>query len=187
MRTSLLLALCLLASTTAAHAESQRPAVPPPTVRDGQRDFDFLIGKWSVTLRRLKNPLTGSTEWIEGKGQSSARHLFGGKANMDEFEMDMPSGRISAVTIRLYNPETHQWFIYWANAANAKIDIPTIGEFKDGVGTFYDHELIKGRAVLVRYVWSKITPKSAHFEQAFSVDGGKTWEVNWITDQTRIE
>ena len=89
--------------------------------------------------------------------------------------------------VRLYNPQSHQWSLNWANAANGKFDIPTIGSFKDGIGEFYDMEPYNGRTILVRYVWSKTTTSSPHFEQSYSDDGGKTWEVNWVTDQTRVE
>jgi hypothetical protein len=184
IRTAILLLSAI--SLSAAHAET-RKAVPPPVVRDGQRDFDFLVGKWSVTLKKLDKPLTGSTTWIEGKGTSTCRHIWGGEANIDELEIEMPTGKIQATTIRLYDPTSHQWYLYWASSRSPKIEIPTIGEWKDGVGTFYDHEVWNGRAILVRYQWSKVTPKSAYFEQAFSTDGGQTWETNWITQLVRIE
>ena len=89
--------------------------------------------------------------------------------------------------MRLYSPTSHRWSLYWANQKNGHFDVPTIGEFKDGRGEFFDQEMYEGRSILVRYAWSNITPRSAHFEQSCSQDGGKTWEVNWITQQTRIE
>jgi hypothetical protein len=91
------------------------------------------------------------------------------------------------MTLRLYSPTARQWSLYWANQKNGRFDIPTVGEFKDGRGEFFDHETYEGRMILVRYVWSGITARTAHFEQSYSTDGGKTWEVNWITDQTRVE
>jgi hypothetical protein len=180
-RTSLALAVALAAGAGAAAADAPKP-------RDGQRDFDGLLGKWNIKLRKLKQPLSGSKEWIELKGTTHCRPLWDGKANLEEGVFQAPDGtRIDGITLRLYSPETGQWRLYWANQKTGQLDVPVIGEFKDGVGEFFDQEIYNGRAIFVRYQWSKITPKSAHFEQAFSTDGGKTWEVNWITDQTRIE
>ncbi len=154
---------------------------------DGQHDFDFEVGSWKIHLSRLLHPLTGSTKWEEFDGTSTTEKVWGGRANLEQFEADSPSaGHLEGLTLRLYNPESHQWSLYWATSKTGALGIPTVGEFKDGVGEFYDHEPINGRMVLVRFIWSKITANSAHFEQSFSADGGKTWEVNWITDQTRV-
>jgi len=101
-------------------------------------------------------------------------------------KVESPAGHVEGLTLRLYNPQSHQWSLYWANGKDGILGQPTIGEFKNGVGEFFDQEPINGRATLVRFIWSNITPHSAHFEQSFSDDGGKTWEVNWITDQTRV-
>jgi len=123
----------------------------------------------------------------KGSGTANVRPLWGGKAQIDEVEIDLPSGRIQGMTLRLYQPESRQWNLYWVSQKVGRIDVPTVGEFKDGRGEFYDQELYEGRSILVRYVWSNITPKSAYFEQAFSPDGGKTWETNWTTQLMRIE
>ena len=157
-------------------------------LRDGQHDFDFAIGNWKFHLKKLEHPLTGSTTWVELDGTSSCRKIWDGRANIDEVEVNNPEKHlhIQGLTLRLYNPESHQWSLYWANAAKGALGLPpVIGQFKNGRGEFYDQEDFNGRAIFVRYVWSDITPTSAHFEQAFSTDGGKTWEINWITDQTR--
>jgi hypothetical protein len=104
-----------------------------------------------------------------------------------EFEVDGPAGHIEALNLRLYNPQSHQWSLNFANSKGGGLGQPTIGEFKNGRGEFLDQETWNGRAILVRFVISDITPGSCHFEQAFSEDGGKTWEVNWIADDTRIK
>jgi hypothetical protein len=156
---------------------------------DGQHDFDFEIGTWKIHLKRLKDRLVGSTTWVEFDGSSVTRKVWDGRANLEEFETDSPDGvHIEGMTLRLYDPQTHQWSLYWANSKSGAIGQPTIGEFKNGRGEFFDTEPSgpEGRSILVRFVWSNITPNSAHFEQSFSDDGGKTWEVNWITDQTRV-
>lgn len=163
----------------------------PPTAapRDGQHDFDFAIGRWRFDLRRLRDPLTGSTECVEYHGESRARPLWDGRANIDELRIESAEGEvIDGLTLRLYDRETGEWSLYWANARNGVLSLPpTVGGFgEDGRGEFFDREELNGREILVRFVWSEITPTSAHFEQSFSVDDGATWEVNWISDQTRI-
>lgn len=160
-----------------------------PTEHDGQHDFDFEIGTWKIHLKRLDHRLVGSTNWVEFDGTSVTRKVWDGRANLEEFEVDSPTGHIEGMTLRLYDPQTHQWSLYWATSKSGTIGQPTIGEFKNGRGEFFDTEPSgpNGRSILVRFVWSDITPNSAHFEQSFSDDGGKTWEVNWITDQTRVK
>jgi hypothetical protein len=159
-------------------------------LRDGQHDFDFATGNWKFHLKRLEHPLTGSNTWVELDGTSTCRKIWDGRANIDEVEVNNSEKHlhIQGMTLRLYNPESHQWSLYWANAAKGTLGLPpVIGQFKNGRGEFYDQEDFNGRAIFVRYVWSDITPTSAHFEQSFSDDGGKTWETNWITDQTRVK
>lgn len=152
----------------------------------GQNDFDFEIGSWNIHLSRLLDRLAASTTWVEFDGTSVTRKVWGGRANLEEFEADSKTGHIEGLTLRLYNPQTRQWSIYWANSKNGFVEQPMIGEFKDGRGEFYDQEPWKGRAVYVRFIWSNTAGNTPHFEQAYSDDGGKTWEVNWITDQTRV-
>ena len=166
---------------------AQTSAVQPSAQHDGSHDFDFEDGTWKIHLKRLQHPLTGSHTWTEFDGATTTRKLWNGTAHIEQFETDGPAGHIEGLTLRLYNPESHQWSIYWATSKNGTLGLPpSVGEFKDGRGEFYDQEPWNGRMIFVRLVWSTITPNSAHFEQSFSDDGGKTWEVNWITDQTRI-
>ena len=155
--------------------------------RDGQHDFDFEIGTWKTHLRRLVHPLTGSSHWVELQGTSVVRKIWEGRANLVELEVDGPDGHIEGLSLRLYNPQSHQWSLNYANSATGSFGQPTIGEFKNGRGEFYDQEIYQGRMILVRNVWSDITPDSGRFEQAFSDDGGKTWEVNWIAVDTRVK
>lgn len=154
--------------------------------RDGSHDFDFEIGTWKTHLRVLTHPLTGSTKWIELNGTSVVRKVWDGRANLVELEVDGPNGHIEGLSLRLYDPAAHQWSLNFANAKVGSFGVPTIGEFKSGRGEFYDREPVNGRTVLVRNVWSDIKPNSCHFEQAFSDDSGKTWETNWIADDTRV-
>lgn len=155
--------------------------------RDGQHDFDFHLGTWKTQLRRLLNPLTGSTRWVEYEGTTVVRKVWNGRANLVELVADGPSGHFEGLSLRLYNPQSRQWSLNFANAASGVMAVPTIGEFKNGRGEFYNQETFNGRSIFVRFVISDITPNSCRFEQAFSNDGGRTWEVNWIATDTRVK
>ena len=157
------------------------------TQHDGQHDFDFEIGTWKTHLRRLDHPLSGSHNWIEYEGTSVVRKIWDGRANMVELEVDGPTGHVEGLSLRLYNPESHQWSLNFANARVGSLSVPTVGEFKNGRGEFYDQEPFNGRMILVRNIWSDIKENSCHFEQSFSDDGGKAWEKNWIAVDTRIK
>jgi len=159
----------------------------PAPARDGQHDFDFEIGTWKTHLKRLLHPLTGSTAWVEYVGTSVVRKIWDGRANLVELVADGPGGHFEGLNLRLYNPQSHQWGLNFASSGGGTLSQPTIGEFKNGRGEFFDQEPFNGRAILVRFVVSDITQSSCRFEQAFSDDGGKTWEVNWIATDTRIE
>ena len=157
------------------------------TPRDGQRDFDFEIGKWKTHLKRRLRPLTGSNEWVEYNGTTVVSKVWDGRANLVELDVSGPAGRIEGLSLRLYNPDSRQWSLNFSNVKGGTLSPPTIGEFKNGRGEFFSQENLNGRAILVRFVISEITPSSCDFEQAFSHDGGKTWEVNWIATDTRIK
>jgi hypothetical protein len=175
-------------NSEAAKASAQAAsAQAPPADRDGQHDFDFEVGRWNIHLKRLQDRLSGSTTWMEFDGTSVTRKVWDGKADLEEFETDSPAGgHIEGLTLRLYNPQSHQWSLYWSNSKNGTVDPPQVGQFKNGRGEFYGMDTWKGKTVLVRFIWTNTTANSPHFEQSYSEDGGKTWEVNWITDQTRV-
>ena len=183
------LAAGLACVLTAAAAAAQTPPAATPAVRDGSHDFDWMVGNWKAHLKRLENPLTGSTKWVEFDGTQRTWLAWGGRSAMDEFTVKNAADQITidALTVRLYDKAHDQWSIYWANARNGSFSMPaTVGRWTNGRGEFYDHEEIGGRWILVRFTWTDVTRDSAHFEQSFSVDGGKTWEANWISDITRI-
>ncbi len=169
----------------ASPAETTPPHVD--TQPDGQHDFDFEVGTWKVHLKRLADRLAGSKTWVEIDGTSVTRKVWDGRAQLEQFEADGAAGHIEGLTLRTYNPQTHQWMLYWANSKTGILDPPQIGEFKDGRGEFYAQDKWNGRSIIVRFIWSRTNTNTPHFEQSFSDDGGKTWEVNWITDQTRID
>ena len=187
----LLCGLALIFQPTQAFAQqipaaSQTNAQQTAAPHGAQHDFDFEIGTWHTHLKRLQHPLTGSTTWIEYDGTSVVRKIWNGRANLVELEVDGPTGHIEGLSLRLYNPQSHQWSLNFASSSGGRISVPTIGEFKNGRGEFYDQEPFNNRTILVRNVFENITANSYRFEQAFSDDGGKTWEVNWIAVDTRI-
>jgi hypothetical protein len=152
---------------------------------DGQHDFDFEFGTWATQLTVLRGPLTGSTNWVEYAGSSVVRPVWGGLANLVELDVAGPSGHLQGLSLRLYNPESRQWSLNFSNNQEGTLAPPAIGEFKDGRGAFYGQETLRGRPIIVRFLISDMTPTSCRFEQAFSDDGGTTWEDNWIAIDTR--
>ncbi len=181
---SAIAALFLVCGLVPFQLRAQRSPIGP---RDGSHDFDFEIGSWHTRLKRLQHPLSGSTDWIEYDGTSIIRPVWNGRANLVELEVDGPTGHIEGLSLRLYNPESRQWSLNFANAGGGSMSVPTVGEFRNGRGEFYDQEPFNGRMILIRNVFTDITPGSYRFEQAFSDDGGRTWEVNWIALDTRSE
>lgn len=175
-------ALCFaLLAAAPAFAEPSAPApVTAAALPDGAHAFDFEFGEWTAHISRRLRPLTGSTEWVEYDGLSTVKPLWGGKANIGELDVSGPAGRILGSSYRLYNPATRQWSVRWANSADGDLTPPLVGGFVGGRGEFYDQETLDGRAILARFIFSDMQPDSFQIEQAFSADGGKTWEANWI-------
>jgi hypothetical protein len=181
-------AVALIACATPTPIRADAPRTTASEPHDGQHDFDFMFGRWNVKIRRLKRPLSGANEWIEMTGTSVCRPIWDSQGNIEEIVNTLPDGtKMEALMVRLYSPASHQWALNWVNRKTPRFDVPTIGEFKNGRGEFFDQENFEGRSIFVRYAWSDMTAKSAHFEQAFSPDGGKTWEVNWIAQSTRAD
>ena len=160
-------------------------AAAPANVPDGSKDFDFEFGEWHLQLKRRLDPLTGSDRWVEYQGPSIVRKVWDGKANLGEIDVSGAAGRIQGLSLRVYNPQSRQWSIVYANSAGGLSPTPMIGGFRNGRGEFYNQETYRDRAIFVRFVFSDITAKSFRLEQAFSDDGGKTWEANWIASFTR--
>jgi hypothetical protein len=153
--------------------------------RDGQHDFDFNIGAWNTHIKRLQHPLTDSNTWVELNGTVVVQKVWNGRAQLEEIEADGPTGHFEGLTLFLYNPQSRQWNQNFASSSGGTLSVPTVGEFKDGRGEFFDQEAFNGRTILVRVVWSNISPNSHQFEQSFSDDGGKTWEPNFVATLTR--
>jgi hypothetical protein len=156
--------------------------------RDGSHDFDFLIGDWKAHVRRLPDRLNNSNVWVEYDGISNHHKLLDSNANFEQFEVTSTDKKlhIKAQTLRLYNPATRQWSIYLVDLDNGTLDTPpVVGAFNGKRGEFYHQENLKGRTILVRYLWLDLSPSSARMEQSYSPDGGKAWEVNWICELSR--
>ncbi len=172
-------------STTAIAA----PVVPaPPALHDGLHDFDAGLGAWKEHTMRLDKPLTGSTNWFPVEGYSRSWSVLGGRVNVVEYDGDGPKGHLSLISIRIYDPETKQWRMNFSTPARGSLwPTPMVGSFRDGRGEFYSQDDIDGRAVLVRFSFIPESPTAQRSEQAFSVDGGKTWETNWINEYTRAD
>ena len=171
-----------------SHAASGQPGRSDDRTvrgRDGQHDFDFETGTWKTHLKRLERPLTGSTTWVEYNGTTVVRSVWNGRANLVELAVDGPTGRIEALSLRLYNAQSGQWSLNFSSSGSGSLGTPAIGAFRNGRGEFTNRETFNGKPILVRFVISDITPTSCRFEQSFSADGGKTWEVNWIATDTR--
>ncbi len=153
--------------------------------KDGSHDFDFEIGVWDTQVKLLKRPLTGSTEWVEFQGKSTVREVLGGKANMVELSVkNAAGGGIEGASLRLYDPQARQWSLNFFNTADGHLTPPVFGEFSEGRGLFYGSDTLNGRAIFVRFEIIKVKDGVYRFEQAFSADGGKTWELNWIATDT---
>jgi hypothetical protein len=184
----MLIATILMFSPIAVTAQSPtlRAATPSEAaMRDGQHDFDFSIGTWKTHITRLQKPLSGSTTWVKMEGTKTERKIWNGRAHLEEIEADGPTGHMEGLTLFLYNPQAHQWSQTFASSRDGTLGAPLIGAFKNGRGEFLGQDTFNDKAILVRAIWSDITQDSHKFEQAFSNDGGKTWEINFIALLTR--
>ena len=151
-------------------------------------DFDFIIGRWRVMHRRLRERLTGCSDWAEFEGSSCTHKILGGNGNLEDNFLDLPEGAYRAVALRSLNPGTGQWSIWWLDGRNpGTLDTPVVGQFRDGIGTFYADDVLNGKPIMIRFTWSIPASGNPRWEQAFSGDGGQTWETNWTMDFIRNE
>lgn len=151
---------------------TQRPT--PPT------DFDFILGDWDVHHRRLDSRLDGCTTWTQFAGTSSTRAILEGFGNVEDNVLRFPDGAVRAVALRSFDPASGSWAIWWLDhRAPHALDVPVVGGFADGVGTFFAEDTLRGRPIRIRFVWRPNAGADPTWEQAFSGDGGATWEINW--------
>jgi len=165
--------------------DKTQPTPSEDSLPRGARDFDFLIGEWLIHNRRLKERLVGADTWETFEATLSVRSILGGLGNVDEFNADWNDKCVEAVTLRVFNPTTEEWSLYWVDNLTGVVQPPVVGRFHDGRGEFFARDTHDGTPVLLRFIWSDITEDSARWEQAFSTDEGQTWEANWVMEFTR--
>jgi len=185
MAMRLLLLSLLIATGSPAIAQ---PVVPADAaVRDGQKDFGWEFGTWTTKVKVRRNPLSGEAPaWVDYAGTSVIKPLSDGRSNAVELSVAGPSGKIEGLSLRLYNPQSRQWSLNFASYRNGMLTAPVYGSFDaKGRGTFYGQDMLDGRAIMVRFVITRPSANEARFEQAYSADGGVSWEDNWIAVDTR--
>ncbi|MGI8856737.1 MAG: hypothetical protein ACR2JW_13390 [Thermomicrobiales bacterium] len=151
----------------------------------GAHDFDFLFGSWHVVNERLTSRLTNADEWERFEAIQECWPLLGGAGNGDRMRATWRGADFEGVSLRVFNPASEQWSIYWVDNVSYELQPPVMGRFVDGVGEFYGDDQHEDTPVLARFIWSGITTDTARWEQAFSTDRGETWETNWIMTFTR--
>jgi hypothetical protein len=179
---------------SSANPAPETSGAPQSLAIEGQQDqshaFDWDIGTWQIHMSRLSHPLTGSTTWTQMDGTTVNSKVWDGRSNLAEVEANGPAGHLELLAWRLYNPASHEWTTSFATSDVGALNTPTgqpiVGEFKDGRGEFYDQEPYHGRSILVRFRIGQVSKDSAESEQAFSDDGGATWETNWVNNYTRV-
>lgn len=175
--------IAMLTREGQARDETRVPYNPP--VVEGQHAFDWQFGTWKIHMSRLLHPVTGSTTWTPLDGTVMVEKVFNGRANLAEIEAEGLSGHLQFLALRLFNPQSRQWSLSFASSNSGALGVPMFGEFKNGRGVFYDQEQFNGRTIWVRFVFDDVTGISGRDEQAFSDDGGKTWEINWVNTTAR--
>ena len=159
----------------------QRPDDSAPT------DFDFMIGSWTVVHHRLNSRLVGCTELTEFTGTSTTRKILRGFGNVEDNVLHFPEGSVHAAAVRSFDPDTQTWAIWWLDGRSPHhLDVPVVGQFQEGVGSFYADDVLDGVPIRVRFLWYPNQGSKPRWEQAFSIDGGSTWEVNWIMHFQRV-
>jgi hypothetical protein len=182
MRKIFTLAWLALATGAATGAAMAGPAAPLP---DGAHDFDFNLGTWHTSIRRTAHPLSGDPTMVDMSGTVTVRPIWGGRAQIEELEVDGPHGHWQGITLFLYNPKSRQWTQTYMGASDPTPSTTT-GSFARGRGELYSQDTLNGRAVLVRGTWSDITPDAHRYEEAYSADGGRTWETAFSARLTRV-
>lgn len=151
-------------------------------------DFDFLYHDWHVHHRKLKTRLAGANDWFEFEGTSNTRPILGGKGNIEDNVIHDPtSGTYRATALRSFDVENHVWRIWWLDQRfPASIGAPVVGGFQGEKGLFITNEEWQGRAIKLRFIWLKDADGGPCWKQAFSSDGGQTWETNWVMNFSKL-
>jgi hypothetical protein len=168
------------------HPNGDLQITPSPT--SSQNDFDFYEGKWKIHNRKLISRLTNSHEWVEFETSCEMRRILEGFGNTDNFLLKTPEGKpYEGMTLRIFNPTTKLWSIYWADSNHYMLDVPVVGSFEKGIGKFYSRDKFDGKQIMILYQWDKTTAQNPSWAQAFSTDNGKTWEWNWYMYFSRVK
>ena len=184
---NLLIIVVLVSLSTSAQLQQTAKEEKEKAQVDHQHDFDWEIGDWEVHLRRLLHPLTGSKTWVNLEGTAHVRKVWNSRANLLELELHGKTGNIEGLSLRLFNPRSQQWSVYFTTSDRGTLGTPMAGRFDNGRGEFSGRELYQGKMIDLQFKFSEVTAKSFHGEQSFSPDGGKSWETNWIEDFTRAD
>lgn len=150
-----------------------------PASSSSQNDFDFFIGQWKIHNRKLKTRLNDCQEWTEFEAVGEVRKILNGFGNIDNFCTEFDGVPFEGMTLRLFNPETKLWSIYWADSNAVVLDVPQIGSFENKIGKFYTRDVFEGKNIIVQFNWDATKPETPVWSQAFSADSGETWEWNW--------
>ncbi len=142
-------------------------------------DFDFLVGKWQILNRKLKSRLSSCSEWIEFEAWAECRKILNGYGNIDSFHTTVEDRPFEGMSLRLFNPGTRLWSIYWADSEKVVLDVPQVGSFEDGIGRFFARDIYESKKIVVQFCWDITDPNRPVWSQAFSADNGNTWEWNW--------
>jgi len=181
------IAVTVVLANIASPPSFAQTTVSQPAARDGQQDFDWEIGTWTTKVKVRRNPLSGTApDWAEYQGTSVVKPLLDGRANFVELSVAGPRGKIEGGSLRLYSPKARQWSLNYASARGGVLTAPVFGSFDGrGRGFFYGQDTLDGRIIFVRFIVTQVSRREAHFEQAYSTDGGQSWEDNWIAVDTR--
>lgn len=156
------------------------------TTEAASKGFDFEIGSWKVKHRRLRERLTGCDDWEEFEGTADMRPVLGGNGNVEDNVLEFPGGTYRAIALRSFDSTSKTWAIWWLSTENPHdLDVPVIGKFEKGVGSFYADDTLRGASIKVRFLWMKTDSSTPRWEQAMSKDNGKNWETNWTMDFKR--
>jgi hypothetical protein len=166
-------------------SEVAKAGAPTASVdHDGKHDLDSLAGTWKGHTKYRAHPFTGSDTWVESDGIETFQNIWDG-AMLELSEGPSTNGPVGLM-LYTYNPQGHQWSVYFANRKDGKVGLPNVGEFRNGRGEFFVQDTLNGKSLLNRYVWSQVASSSPHFEESWSSDGGRTWETVRIVDLARV-
>ncbi len=152
-------------------------------------NFDFLVGKWSIQNKRLKERLVNSNEWIEFPAEMETEKILNGLGVVDEFKTDINGEEFVGLSIRLFDPKSNNWTIYWADTASPEryLTEQVVGKFQNGIGEFFGKEKFNGKEIPLRFIWKKESEDTAQWEQAYYDERNKEWETNWIMVFTKVK